>query len=68
MIEAGKAYTLREFSLITGLGRAAVLAAEDKGLVTRFVGRHKMILGEDFLEFLKNSKADPREATAGKEG
>lgn len=56
MIERGKAYTLAEFTRATGLGASAVLAAEDKGLVTRFVGRHKIILGEDFLDFLKTKK------------
>ena len=53
-IMPGAAYPLSEFRRITKLGTAALRTARKNGLKVRRVGGRGFILGDDFVEFLKN--------------
>lgn len=64
MIESGKSYTAKEFEAQTGLGAYAIRQAERCGLKTTIVGSKKMILGDHWLEFLRNGKQTDREESS----
>lgn len=53
-IRSDHAYSLRDFSRRTGLGRNGLRTARKKGLPIRKCGRNRYVLGADWHEFLRN--------------
>lgn len=58
VITAGCAYTLSEFMARTGLARAGLRTARQKGLVVRYQGGRGFVLGSDWLAFLQKAPID----------
>lgn len=54
VIEAGKCYPIATFRVLTGMGHAAVREARKKGLLVRRVGLRSFVLGQDFLDFVRD--------------
>jgi len=52
VIDGDKAYALRAFQQLTGMGTAALREARRNGLTVRRVGLRSFILGRDFLDYL----------------
>lgn len=53
VIEAGKVYPIATFRTLTGMGTAALREARKKGLLVRRVGLRSFVLGQDFLDFVR---------------
>ena len=53
VIEADKAYSLKAFQQLTGMGVAALREARRNGLLVRRCGQRSFILGRDFLAYLE---------------
>lgn len=57
IIEADKAYSIKVFQRITGMGTAAMREARKKGLPVRRCGLRSFVIGRDWIEYLaENSK------------
>lgn len=54
VIETSKVYPLKEFQRATGMGVAALREARKKGLMVRRVGLRSFVLGQDFLDFVRD--------------
>ncbi len=50
-------YPLQEFQERSGLGKAAMREARQKGLTVRKVGRRHFVLGKDFIAYVQEHAA-----------
>lgn len=54
-ISVGSLYTLHELNQRLGLGKAALRKARLEGLIVRRIGRKSYVLGEDLIQWFKQS-------------
>lgn len=66
-IEADAVYAAESFSLITGLGRSAILNAMEHGLTTYKVSGRLFISGRAFHSYLDEQARKAAEGAAGRE-
>ena len=57
-IDPHKLYPLEVFYAVTGIGRAGLRAARQRGLSVRYVGRNGYVHGKEWIDFvLRNGRA-----------